>query len=176
MVLFKKLRTRAHNFLLSQQLKKTTREHQACSFFNASSIALLFDGSKPENIEPVKKYHQFLRGLNKRVHLLCYIDKERPGESLPFDYLTRKNLNWCFVPDAEKISDFIGRRFDVLINLSTEECLPLEYISALSASTYRVGRFIPDKTFCHDLMIDLNGRNDVSYLIEQAEYYLRMVK
>jgi hypothetical protein len=176
MVLLKRLRTRAHNFILNRKLKKIDRAHQVCSHSNASSIAVLFDGSKAENMEPVKKYHQLLRNLNKKVHLLCYINKERPGESLMFDHLTRKDLNWCFIPDSGKTDDFINQHFDLLVNLCTEECLPLEYLSALSNSGYRVGRFIPDKTFCFDLMIHSNGNHDVNYLIEQIEKYLKMVK
>jgi hypothetical protein len=175
MVLFKRLKTRAHNFILNRKLKKVQSQHRVFSYTNASSLALLFDASKPENMEPVKKYHQQLRNLNKKVYLLCYIHKERPGESLVFDYLTRRNLNWCFVPEEGKTNDFINQRFDLLINLCTEECLPLEYLSALSNSIYRVGRFIPDKTFCFDLMIQMNEKKDVNYLIEQVEHYLKMI-
>ena len=176
MVFFKRLRTRTHNFLLNRNLKKVSRDHQTCSYNNASTIALLFDGTKQKNMEPVKKYHQYLRSLNKKVHLLCYIEKERPGESLAFDYLTKRNLNWWFVPENAKAVEFISTRFDLLINLCAEECLPLDYISALSNSVYRVGRFIPDKTFCFDLMINLNGNSDVNHLIEEVEHYLKMIK
>ncbi len=176
MVFFKNLRTRAHQFILSRKLKEVRNQHQTVRYDNASSIGLLFDGTKPENMEPAKKYYQFLRSINKKAHLLCYIEKERPGESLPFDYLTKKNLNWCFIPEHSKATEFTGSRFDLLINLCTEECLPLEYISALSNSVYRVGRFIPEKPFCHDLMIDLNGKTDMNYFVGQVEQYLRMIK
>ncbi|HXH17552.1 MAG TPA: hypothetical protein VNJ07_00595 [Chitinophagales bacterium] len=151
-------------------------QRETVTYHNASTIGLLFDGTKQENMEPAKRYHQFLRSQNKKVHLLCYIEKERPGESLPFDYLTKKNLNWCFIPEHPKADDFINNRFDLLINLSTHDCLPLEYISSLAKSKLRIGRFIPEKTFCNDLMIDLKGNNDVNYLISQVEHYLRMIR
>ena len=176
MVLFKRYRTRVYNFILNRKLKKLRNKHETCTYLNASSVAVLFDGSKPENMEPVKRYCQSLRNQNKKAYMLCYIEKERPNEALSFDFLTRKNLNWFFIPDNSKTDDFIKRQFDLLINLSTEECLPLEYLSALSKSVYRIGRYIPDKTFCFDFMINLNGKNDVNYLIKEIEHYLRIIK
>lgn len=175
-MVLKRLRVRAHNFILNRQLKKISRQHQACSYFNASSIAILFDGSLPENMETIKKYYQTLRTSNKKIHVLGYIHQERSGESIMFDHITRKNLNWCFIPSAPKANDFINQPFDLLINLCTDECLPLEYLSALSGARYRVGRFISDKTFCFDLMINLNGNRSVSHFIEQVEHFLKMVK
>lgn len=176
MVFFRRIRNRAHDLILSRNLKKTHHAHQTCGYHQASTIALLFDGTNPKNMEPVKNYHQHLRSLNKKVHLLCYIEKERPGEALSFDYITRRNLNWCFIPEGAKAAHYMNTRYDLLICLCTQECLPLEYISALSNAVYRVGRYIPHKTFCFDLMIHLNGKSDVKFLIDEVERYLLMIK
>ncbi len=176
MVLFKQIRTRAYNFFLGRKLKQLRNKHETRSFSNSSSVALLFDGSCPENMEPVKHYFQLLRMENKKVHLLCYIRKERPGEALSFEYFTGQDLNWWFTPEKSRTEDFVNKQFDLLINLCTEECLPLEYLSALSRATYRVGRYIPGKTYCFDLMISMNGKKDVNYLIREVEHYLRMIR
>ncbi len=176
MILFKALRTSLHNYFLGRQLKKAASGHHTCNYENANSIAVVFDVSRLENLKPVKKFYQKLRSGNKTVHLLGYVERLKEGQSLSFDFMTLKNLNWVFIPEHPKATDIMQGNHDILISLCTEKCIPLEYVSAMSNAAYRVGRFIPDKTFCFDLMIDLQGNKDITYLISQVDHYLQIIR
>jgi len=52
----------------------------------------------------------------------------------------------------------------------------LEYVSALSNAQFRVGMYETNKIHSADMMIDLNGKNDIAYLVEQVKMYLQMIK
>ena len=87
----------------------------------------------------------------------------------------KKNLNWRLAPVGHTVESFIQRKFDILINLSVKEILPLEYISALSQANFRVGPYEKNKTYCYDLMIDTGEEKDLKNLIEQVKHYLHLM-
>lgn len=174
--MFKKLRLRLHHFFLKKKLTGLKHDRQTISFERAQTIAVIFDATLPENLTAAKEFNQGLIAMNKRAHFFAFLNHKQPAGSLPFDYMTKQQVNWLFVPQHPKVEELLTKRYDLLINLCTEECLPLEYISALSNATYRAGRFIPKKTYCYDLMIEMNGKRDMRYLIEQLNKYLKMIK
>ncbi|TSA49937.1 MAG: hypothetical protein D4R43_03060 [Sphingobacteriales bacterium] len=73
------------------------------------------------------------------------------------------------------VDEFIDRKFDILINVSIKENLPLEYIAALSQASYRVGLYDPNKLYCNDLMIDLKGNKTLQKYIDQVKHYLHIL-
>lgn len=176
MLLFKKFRVRLHHYFLQRKLKNFTSVHQTCDYTSAETIGVLFDGSQNANIETVKAFCQELRMRQKKVHLLGFLDTDKDRPSLSFDYFTMKNVNWFFIPQHEKANEFMNSRFDILLNLHVNECLPLEYISALSNSKFRIGRFIEGKTFCYDFMLKLDGNSDLKFFIEQTDHYLKLIR
>ena len=176
MTLFRKLRSSLHHKLLQRKLSKTNYQRQAANFERARKIGVLVDVTLPDNLRTAKKFNQQLASMSKRADFFAYTNHSKPAESIPFPYMTHEHVSWLFIPNHPLVEDYLTKHYDLLINLCTEECLPLEYISALSNASFRVGRFIADKTYCFDLMINLNGKNDMDYLIEQMEVYLKMIK
>lgn len=174
--MFKKLRARLHHYFLRKKLKDVKHPHQTMNYERARTIAVIFDATLPENLTAAKKFNQDLSGLNKRAHFFAFLNHKEPAGSLPFEYMTKQQVSRLFIPQHPKVEELITKQYDLLINLCTDECLPLEYICALSNATYRVGRFIPGKTYCYDMMIDMNGKRDMNYFIEQLNEYLKMIK
>jgi len=174
--MLRKLRSRLHHYLLRKKLKGAYPVRQTVNYERAKTIAVIFDATLEENLNTAKKFNQFLLGINKQPHFFAFVNHNRQMGSLPFTFISRRQLSWLFFPEHSSVEELISGSYDLLINLCTEECLPLEYISALSSATYRAGRFIPEKTYCHDLMIQMNGKKDMNYLIEQLNEYLKMIK
>lgn len=175
--MFRQLRSRIHHYLLKKKLKEApAHEHQTVNYERAKSIAVLFDATNPENLTIAKKFNQDLASLHKHTHFFAFVDQKKPMGSLPFDFMTSEQVSWLFVPEHPKVQDFLTKQYDILINICAHECLPLEYIAALSNAKFRVGRFIPGKTYCYDFMIYTNGKKDMNFLIEQLNQYLKMMK
>ncbi|GIV34032.1 MAG: hypothetical protein KatS3mg031_1567 [Chitinophagales bacterium] len=177
MMLFKGLRRKLHRYVLKRKLKKHPVPHRTSGYTDADSIIILFDASQPEHVQPVKNFFQKLRSEDKHVRLFAYLNQERKGTtSLPFPYMTRKNISWLFIPKHPLASEIMESRVDILISLCTEECLPLEYMAALSRATFRVGRYEADKSDCYDLMIETGTTKDIQHLIAQIDHYLRIIR
>lgn len=174
--MFKKIRSRLHHYLLRKKLEKNNQQRQTINFLQAKTIAVVFDATLPENVASAKRFQERLSEANKRVRFFAYINHDKPAGSLPFEYMTRRQVNGLFIPKHPGAEDVLVKKYDLLINLCAMECLPLEYICALSNASFRVGRFIPDKTYCYDFMIQMGDRKDMDYLCEQIYAYLKMIK
>ena len=80
------------------------------------------------------------------------------------------------MPIDERANAFAAKKFDLLFAAFTDGNLPLEYIARISAARWRVGCFSESKTDYYDLMINMSGKTDLPYFLEQATYFLNQIK
>lgn len=66
--------------------------------------------------------------------------------------LCRKNSSFFFEPDPEIVEPFVRQPFELLLNIALPNCMPLLYIVAQSAATFRAG-FSDGKLFLHDFTL-----------------------
>lgn len=172
--MIKNIRKWFYNYFLNKQLKHHYAERKVMNINNANDIAIIFDATNTDQTAVINQFADSLKALKKKIHLFGYYDIPKPAINFNFPYFNKKNLNWHLVPQGVLVDEFIERKFDILINASVEEILPLEYISAFSNASYRVGLYNPSKLFCYDLMIDLKEKN-LKKLTEEVKYYLNVL-
>ena len=84
-------------------------------------------------------------------------------------------MSMALVPQQSVLNGYADKPFDLLLNLYTTEILPLEYISAVSKATFRMGRYIAGKDYYCDMMISLKATDTLENLIEQTLHYLNQI-
>lgn len=109
------------------------------------------------------------RSRSTIVRQLCFSDT---GNSTDSNVLTKKDFNWLGFPVSGTIETFIATEFEMLINLSTHSCTPLEVITALSAASFKIG-WDQGKMHLYDMSIDVSLQPDAYYLAEQTMIYLQ---
>lgn len=169
------IRTRIHDSLLRKNLPSHPIIRSSVSLEKAGSIGILFEGTQSTDRELVLKYAKKLKSLDKKVKLLSYFDNELKSENFTFKHFNKKQLDWAFRPKTRDVEDFTQQPFDLLINLSKRECLPLEYIAANSKARFRVGPST-EKDFSYDLMIEHSPKMSLQLFIDQIEKYLRAME
>lgn len=174
MGLIKDIRTKLHNYFLTKELKTFKQMHESVDFVKAKTIGLLFDGTELSDRETIVKYAQQLKKQGKNTKLLAFIDGDQQNGDFVFPHFTYKNLDWALRPNTQAATDFQKQSFDILINLSPKNSLPLEYISAFSKAKFRVGP-LTDKTFCYELMIDTAKNDDLKGFIQQLSFFLNKI-
>ena len=91
------LRYKISDYLLQQEIKKSSRSTKVVPFSKAKSIGILYDATIDKDYELIKNYVKDLRGASKDVLALGFFDsKELPGTrfmKLGLDFFTRKSLN-----------------------------------------------------------------------------------
>lgn len=175
MQLLMNLRRKAHFYFLRKELKFHEVPRKVVNLSHAREIGILFDASDTDRTAIVNSFADALRKERKKVVLLGFYDFPKPAINFNFPYFNRKSVNWHFEPNGALVEEFIARKFDILINAYIDESLPLEYVSAFSQASFRVGHYDKQKTYAYDFMIDMKGDRDLRKLTEQVRYYIEMV-
>jgi hypothetical protein len=125
----------------------------------------------------VKKIKEDL-GIHRIMALGYHDDKTTPHylhAKLNFDAFTQKDVNWYRIPHGNTVQNFLTEEHDVLIDLSLEDYLPIQYIVAKSRARFKVGRLSDSNKRFLDMMIDNAGANSLSQYIANIDRYLMMV-
>ncbi len=174
-VVFKNTRQNIGNSLLRRKLRNQRRKKFISNFENSQLIGVVFKTDNQSDFEIVKKFLHFLTEQNNKIVAMCYVDvKKVPDYYLlrkGFNFFSRNDLNFFFLPKSNSILDFIEKPFDMLIDLSTDNNFPLHFISNLSKAKFKIGKFNANSS-CFDVMIDISKDNSVQSLIEHIKHYV----
>ncbi len=176
----KGVRHKIANYLFLRELKNQKRNFHSVTFDEAKKIGILYEATSDHHYELVKQFVKDIRSQQKEVLALGYVDrKELPAmrfAKLGLDFFTRKSVNWKLKPQDIHVQNFIDGDFDILINLNTEKCFPLKYISAMTKARFKIGKYDPrNLPFC-DMMIQSGEHTGLKEFIEQVNHYLKLLK
>lgn len=173
-------------WLLNKAIKKNRRDSAFHNYDSAKSIGIIFNATQQNTYELAKKYIKTLTDRGLSVKSLGYVDSKEVldfyQKSLHFEYFSRQNLNWFGKPNNPNTQSFINTKFDILIDLSIVEDFPIQYIVGTSKAQFKVGCYKapkePNKSraILYDFVLQLGEKQTLNYLIEQLDFYLKMIK
>lgn len=150
-----------------------------CNINNAKSIGIIYDATKEEDFKIIREYVQKLKEFVPEVQSLGYADIKKlenfhiqPKE---FAFFCKKDINWYGKPKTEAIIEFVIKDFDILIDLNPQEIIPLRFVLAESAASFKVGRKPERLDDLYHLMLEVKPDVDLKYLIEQINHYLEII-
>lgn len=143
------------------------------SLQKAKSVGILFHAENIQQNDVIIAFVQHLKSLQKDVQLLGYMPQREFGFQYPFPYISNKDTSWYGKPGGGTSGYFTRSPFDLMINFCAEECLPLEYISAVSSARFRVGFNKDIHNPNYDLILISGEKPNISNLIQNLENYLK---
>lgn len=175
MILFKSIRQKIGNSILHRKLRNRERKKGIFNFTTSKNIGVVFKTDTQSDFELVKRFLQFLSDQDNKVVALCFVDSKKvPDYYLlrkGFNFFSRAELSFFFLPKSQVILDFVERPFDMLIDLSIDSNFPLFYISNLSKARFKIGKQKKQQNQ-FDVMIDISKNNTVESLIDQIKHYV----
>ena len=174
-----KLRMAAGNLIFMRQIRQPQKRRQVVSFREARKIGMLYDATEESDFETVKQYVKTIRADHKEAFALGYVDRKELSRNqfaqLGLDFFTKKDLKWNMIPQSLEVRNFINEPFDILINLNSGSCFPLNYITALSKARFRIGRYNKNLVNNFDMMIDAGNSTSLGNFIKETDRYLRII-
>ncbi len=168
----------ARSFLL-QQLNDMERERKQINLDSARTLALLYYLPDEATYKTVESILSRLADINLKVRVVCYTDlKIIPHYFIPKisqDIITAKDINWRIQPQKPFVKEFINTEFDILIDLSLTDHLPLLYCAALSKARLKAGRFQEDHQLFYDLLIHAGPEETIESFAGQIIHYLSRI-
>lgn len=175
----KNVRLKIGNSILRKKVGDTKRQVCYSNINQVRKIGIVWDASHVTDFTYLSKFCQKMNERNIDVKIIGYFSgKNLPDQYTAIRYLTcirREELSFFYHPASSESDAFIRNRFDILIDINTENLLPLRCLSALSNAALKVGLFEPGRDGLFDLMIELNKPVDVNNYLAQAVHYLEMI-
>jgi hypothetical protein len=164
---------------LKRESSRVRRDRKIFNLAGASNIGVLYYLPDEPTYRKISDYVKKLQDTGKIVKALGYVQNKRlTGQFLPklsYDFLYPAGLNWQFKPIATAAKDFIEAEYDILLDLSVEDHLPLLYITGMSKARFKVGLKSDRRSKYLDLMMDLGDKDGLDELIEQVDHYLTII-
>ncbi len=164
---------------IHKSLDRTERVRRITNLGEARRIGILYSLNEAEDYNTVEEFVTRLQHDHKEVKALGFVrNKNLVNRFLPklsYDFFSKKDINWFNTPVHAKVKDFINQEFDILIDLSSRDILPLKYIAGHSMAHCRVGRDNGDKPNSYDLNIEAGNAMPVSEFIRQVTHYLSVI-
>ena len=155
------------------------RQQKQTNLQTARTVALLYYLPDEATYHIAETILSKLTKMNLKVRVVCYTDlKIIPHYFVPKitqDIITAKDVNLLYQPQKPFVKEFINTDFDLLIDLSLNNYLPLLYCSALSNAGLKVGRFQEDHELFYDLMIQAGQDETLDSFAAQVIHYLSRI-
>ncbi|GEM_PF-2895761 len=175
--IFNQLRLHLGFAKLKQELKRFKREKHSVALSEAENIAVLVPIKSQKEIADAQQFVKALQTGNKKVKLLGFLlDRSLKGKLKgDIEFISDDDINWNYVPHKESIKNFVNKEFDILINLCTELCFPLVYVSAMSQSLFKIAAYDFRQAPFFDLMIETQ-QESIAGFSREIRYYLDKIK
>ena len=109
---------------------------------------------------------------NNIQHIIQQIEKDEK-EVVVFTLPDKKQIDWITERPKKEIREILtARQFDLLIDLTQQPSLTMQYMGMDIQADFKVGRFIREGI--HDLTIDTAPQEAPDYLFEQIVKYIKV--
>ena len=173
---------RAKNYLNTSE-----REHRFVSYDKAKTVLILFDSDYNEKNPELRKIIQSLQQDGKKVSAWGFIDKKEISTAILPDFriLHHQQTDFFHKPLPSYINELEDLNFDLLLDLSLEMVIPLQYLAMYANASFKVGMRKTELPI-YDFLLDLESQKSLSeptddpideiYLYNQMIFYLKSIQ
>jgi hypothetical protein len=181
MELFKSLRIIMGNNSLNKRALKVRRNREFINLNNAGKIGVVWDIVRQEDLTPISDFILLMNERGIKVEVIgIFQNKQLPDKLTALRYITclkKEDLSFSFLPKAAESEKFIKTTYDLLIEISFRDTLPVRFISTLTPARCRIstetGRgFNRDYA---DMLISTGQNSDVREYLKQVVSYLEII-
>ncbi len=154
---------------------KRVRDKRFMNWDDVESVVLLID---VEHINHTLFSNLYQRVADKKnAKIWCMIPKYDPrtGDSEKVFFFDKKSVNLLEKPNNIITGKFLSQPFDILIDLTKKESLPLKYLAQVSSAHCKCGMDKPFYDF-YDFKMSMPSNATAEQILDQILFYLRTIK
>lgn len=147
------------------------------SYRSAQRILILFESDLLERNMQIKALIRQLKDDGKDVTAWGYVAKKKVESAVLRDYrvLGMEDFTYWGLPKDYERADIARERFDILLDLNTNDLLPLRYLSVYAQADFKAG-VEREEPYLSDFMINTQGDNNPAFLFDQILHYIKQVE
>lgn len=156
---------------LGKQAKLLKRHRQIFNLTTARQVGVVFNLTDSKVFDSVLALKSKLEQIPIAVEAIGYYnDKEIPQlytMEKGVKVFSKTDVNWYKKPETPIFTEFTSKDFDILIDLSQDEVVPLRWVSTLSKAKFKVGALnYFNNPF--DLIVTVDKNLGLDYLANQV--------
>ena len=178
-------RKRAQKYML-----ETVRNRRFVTYEKAKSVLLLFESDFSEKNVNIRKMIFQMQQDGKKVSAWGFIDKKEVATAILPDFriLHHKQTDFFQKPLISYVNELEAQEFDMLIDLSIKQLLPLQYIVLYAQASFKIG-IHKSNILLYDFLLDVESLTvpiegtefmetpvDENYLYDQIIFYLKSIQ
>lgn len=143
-------------------------------------IIYVYDEENQDNLRNSRLFVEGLKNQDKQVESLVLYPAKKIPESIlnkqKEKLISLSETNKLGVPSSDVIDKFSNEEFDLLILASTLDISFMSLLVLKSRARLKIGAEKVSFSETFDLQIILKEENNLRYLLEQIEFYLKKIK
>ena len=183
-----------NNYLFNKRAQKyldeTPREHRFVNYNKAKTILILFESDYAEKNQAIHTIIDQIRKDGKKVTAWGFLNKKEIETAIfpDFRILHHKQTDFFHKPLDSYINELKFVEYDLLIDLSVNSIIPLEYLALYANASFKTGirkTIIPVYDFVLDVdkvpasdesSESVQTQVDETYLYNQIIFYLKKIQ
>ena len=152
--------------------KQTDKSEALQTLQSAREVGVVYDVKKT-SIQLLNKVVHHFESVGKNVMTLGFIAEKKLDDHTPTikeEYFCLNDLTFWKLPKKAVVSNFIGKKFDFLINLDQLGSNELQAISTYSNAKIRIGKHFEEYPFSQDFMIKSHAESSDELFNEIKKY------
>lgn len=159
--------------------EEPARNKQGFNFHTSKRVAFLYLDEDEYFFKRIRKYANYLKSTYgiKTVFMLGFINQKEKHvpiwqqQVLESEYFSLSDLNWYMRP-IRRVADFTHESFDILIDFSGGQSVPLNFVLKTSKAHMKVGMKGADYESYYDFIIDMGIDRSSAKFVEQLNLFL----
>ena len=137
----KKLNQYIFNKRVAKFQKETTRTKRYVDYKNAKTVLLVFESDYIEKNRFIRKAIEQLTADGKKIFAWGFLDKKMTSTAIlpTFKILDRSSVDWLGCPKAPYLKELMEMEYDMLIDLTLSDVLPLQYVCLYANAALKTG-------------------------------------
>jgi hypothetical protein len=178
---FKNTRLKIARAILKKRVSRNGRKMAYKNFSEVKNIGIVWNASNHGEFQSLARFHQNMNDRNIDVKIIGYYNgKHLPDQYTAIRYLScfkKSETSIFYIPDSAEARSFAKNKFEILIDINFDELFPLNYITEISQSLFKVGLFnAADSSTPFDLLMDIKKPVNIDDYLKQVIRYLEMIK
>jgi len=158
--------------------QKQRRSPKIHTFSNSGSAGILWNPADEESGEVYEILKKMLKDRGIRTTGIGFIHSKKEMDTLAkvshSNFQNSRNVGWSGRPKTGDGLYFMRKQFEILIDLSIQKVLPIQYLLVHTNAAFKIGWEASEYNY-YDLNIDVKKNAKCRYLMEQIVYYLENI-
>lgn len=173
--MFRKIVSKYFKKRLFGYYRKQRRNPKIQTLNNSKSIGILWNPLDEGSIETYELLRKILRDRGIKAKGIGHIDSKHEKDTFATvthsGFSNNINVSWSGRPKKGDGLQFMQEQFDILIDLSIQKVLALQYLVVYTFAAFKVGWESTEYNY-YDLNINVKENPNCRFLMEQIVYYL----